>query len=1089
MSIKELPIKYNYFGNGKLLLNEFLLPVLTEATSYDRITSYYTIDSLLAISQGISALFEKAGKMRLILGIHSVPSELLDAVSSAAQLNDQVEQIRAKVKTDIASLASLLEKKRVATVAWMIEDGLLEIKAISVEGDGIFHPKALIISDADGNTVSAIGSPNETASGLGGNVEQLSVSKSWEIKEAVDQQKGFFDSLWYNKFDGVYCIDVTEGIANDIRESLGSEYSNPHKKNGIADMVQVISDSREMPTYFFVSGDVPALYMHQERAVIDALSRWPVRVLLSDEVGLGKTFEAAAAMVFLVKHCGIKRAIVLTPKSVLKQWQEELYDNFGLIMWLYDSNRKEYIAPDGKTIPMLGKNPLGPGSPDFILMSAQLARGSRADTNLFEKEDSVLPDLLVVDEAHSARVSRDITGKKKKTRLYKMLEAISPRIPHLILATATPMQTDAAEYHALLNLLGLPKQWQKERAFKTSLKIIGSKEPLDISDANTAAKLLCATVDTMSPSTNVLESHEKVLLEELKKLSIVADSYDIGSFVIDNWDCVRRIFVKLHPAKLLTVRNTRRSLSEVGYHFPKRNLSEISVSNSDRIQLFYQKVNDYITRECFSIEHALEPEKVINLGFIRVNYQQRVASSLHSCKESLSRRFGRALKLKNYLLSRGILEGFEYNLLDINESMDDIDLDELLDIGDENMDLSIDWNNIDVEELKRAVALECTSLGSLINQARDLLETPGDVKIIQSIKLALSCVSKGDAVLLFSRYTDTVEALIKQYKEDLGSKPCTYGVYTGQKSVIVKNGIEEACDKGKIKKELFNGTIKVMFCSDAASEGLNLQAARVLINVDVPWTPSRLEQRIGRIARLGQTADEVDVYNVWYPNSIEARMYHRIQKRLDETNLAIGEFPEIVANKIKEAVLEDSDTDDSIKQLNDLRNSYQMKALEELWVATGENLTTSSLIRKLLVKLGENRFDLMNTQGNGEISCLQMPDGTVIEMTSESGMAQSISLSSHIWDYTDYAIPNIKIKTSSNGIPITFYSNQIESILKPESIFKIALGDTVVEDMILENRPTILPDNNALKLVYSIECTVPKAPNYWPPIGEEEHGN
>ena len=1089
MGIKELPIKYNYFGNGKLLLNDFLLPVLSEATSYDRITSYYTIESLLAISQGISALFDKSGKMRLIVGIHSVPNELLDAVSRTSIINDQIKQIREKVKADISSLTDLLEKSRVATVAWMIEDGLLEIKAISVEGDGIFHPKALIMSDAEGNTVSAIGSPNETASGLGGNVEQLSVSKSWEIKEAVDQQKSFFDSLWYNKFDGVYCVDITEGIADDIRESLGSGYSNPHKNHGITDMVQAISDSREMPTYFFVSGDVPALYMHQERAVIDALSRWPVRVLLSDEVGLGKTFEAAATMVFLIKHCGIKRAIILTPKSVLKQWQEELSDNFGLNMWLYDSSRKEYIAPDGTTVPVSGNNPLGHGSPDFILMSAQYARGSGSNTNLFEKEDTILPDLLVVDEAHSARVSTDITGKKKKTRMYKMLEAISSRIPHLILATATPMQTDAAEYHALLNLLGLPKQWQKERSFRSSLKIIGSKEPLDVSDANTAAKLLCTTLDIMRPLTTDLEPHEKVILEELKELSKSADSYDVGSYVINNWDCVRKIFVKLHPARLLTVRNTRRSLSEVGYHFPKRNLSEVSVSNSDRIQLFYQKVNDYISQECFSIEHALEPEKVINLGFIRVNYQQRVASSLHSCKESLNRRFARALKLRNFLLTHGILEGFECSLLDINQSMDDIELDELFDIGDESIDLSIDWSSIDADELKRAVAMECTSLGSLIDQANDLLKTPGDVKIVQSIKLALSCVDNGDAVLLFSRYTDTVDALIKQYKEELGKTPCTYGVYTGQKSLIVRNGVEEVCDKSRIKKELFNGTIKVMFCSDAASEGLNLQAARVLINVDVPWTPSRLEQRIGRIARLGQVADEVDVYNVWYPNSIEARMYHRIQKRLDETNLTIGEFPEIVANKIKEAVLEDSDVDDSIKQLNDLRNSYQMKALEELWITPGDNHTTSSLIRELLVKLGENRFDLVETHDNRKTISLLMPDGTAIETSSESGMQQSISLGSHIWDYTDYAIPNIKIRTSSNKVPTIFYSNKVASNLKPESIFQLAIGETASETMKLEGRPTILPDNNALNLDYSLKCSVPEAPNHWPPIEEEQYEN
>ena len=138
--------------------------------------------------------------------------------------------------------------------------------------------------------------------------------------------------------------------------------------------------------------------------------------------------------------------------------------------------------------------------------------------------------------------------------------------------------------------------------------------------------------------------------------------------------------------------------------------------------------------------------------------------------------------------------------------------------------------------------------------------------------------------------------------------------------------------QNSLKKALFAKTVRIVFCSDAASEGLNLQAARVLINVDVPWTPARLEQRIGRIARLGQVASEVEVYNVWYPYSVEARMYHRIQKRLEGTNLAIGEYPEVVAASIKKAILDGEDEDNAgLAQLNEIRNSYQLSALEALW--------------------------------------------------------------------------------------------------------------------------------------------------------------
>ena len=1085
MGFRNLDIKHNYFGNGINILNDFLIPVLSNAVSYDRLTSFYTIESLLSISQGIEALFEKGGKMRLIIGIHSVPMEVLDAVSKSDAFKAQISEIRESVRRDIASLTDLLEKKKIATIAWMIEDGLLEIRIVDVEGDGIFHPKMMILEDEAGKSVAAIGSPNETKNGLGSNVEQLAVSMSWEIQDAVDEPKRYFESIWFNNYEGVYCLDITEELAEDIRTSLGSGFENPNNNKGINTITQAISASKRMPAYFFVSGDIPALYMHQERAVLDALSRWPVRVLLADEVGLGKTFESAATMVFLVKNCGIKRTIILTPKSVLNQWQEELNDNFGLKVWRYDSSRKEYVSPDGRIISMHGKNPLGPDSPNMILMSAQFARGSGSEGSLLEKEGTILPDLLMVDEAHSARVSMDITGKKKKTRMYKMLEAISRKVPHLILATATPMQTDSAEYHALLKLLGLPKQWEKERSFRTSLKLIGNAEIPDISDGNSAAKLLCSTIRDMKPKLDLVSPEERRFVEALIEINSNGDSYDVGSYVINNWSIMREVFIKLHPARLLTVRNTRRALTDVGYQFPKRNLTEVSVSNSDEIQLYYQSVNEYITKDCFLIERALEPEKVINLGFIRVNYQQRVASSLHSCKESLGRRYTRAKQLRSYLLSHSALFGFESGALDINESLDDIERDELFDLGDENLDIAVDWDSVDIENLRRAVALECTSLGSLVNRAEELLKKPGDIKIIQSIDLAKECIKSDDTVLLFSRYTDTVDALIQQFEKTMGEKTLPYGVYTGKKSAIIKNGIEEQCDKGRIKKELFAGTIKIMFCSDAASEGLNLQAARVLINVDVPWTPSRLEQRIGRIARLGQRAKEVDIYNVWYPHSIEARMYHRIQKRLDETNLAIGEFPEIVANRIKEVVLDDSDYDDSIQQLNDLRNSYQMKALEKLWVNTDGGKTISFAIRERLIDLAISRFEEVDVNEN--LHYIEMPDKTVFIVTTDSGMAESISLSSPIWEYTDYAVPYVSEAASASGIPVAFYSNQYGCLLKPEAIFDFAIGEAFSNKMKLNEIPNTLVDNRALSLRFIFEDTIDEAPEFWPPVMEGDH--
>ena len=117
-----------------------------------------------------------------------------------------------------------------------------------------------------------------------------------------------------------------------------------------------------------------------------------------------------------------------------------------------------------------------------------------------------------------------------------------------------------------------------------------------------------------------------------------------------------------------------------------------------------------------------------------------------------------------------------------------------------------------------------------------------------------------------------------------------------------RSGNRYKSNKKQIKKLLQSGEIQILFCSEAASEGINLQAADKLINLDVPWVPSVLEQRIGRIARFGQESKEVRIFNLWYPNSYEADIYKTLMERVDLLKLAMGPFPNIVSKRIKSEV-------------------------------------------------------------------------------------------------------------------------------------------------------------------------------------------
>lgn len=1073
---KQLQLRHSYTGKGTRILKEFLLPVLDKAVSYDRVTSFCTFEYLVAISQGIESIYNRHGKMRLIIGVHSFPKEMAEATLKRDFLASEIDAVRHEITEGLKTIGDELTQKRVATVAWMIDDGLLEVKAASIEGEGIFHPKTLIFEDTAGNRIAAVGSPNETGSGLGGNYEQLMIANSWESNDAVDDQIEFFESLWTNTNDDAVVEDISDSLAEAIIAGLGPAYSrnNMHFEQN----VDIISASSDMPTNFFVSGDIPALFQHQERAVIDALSRWPVRVLFSDEVGLGKTFEAAATMAFLVKYGGVGRVIILTPKSVLQQWQDELKSNFNIDAWLFDSQSRCYFDPSGREISMGTRNPIGAGAPSIMLLSAQYARGGSGRKNIFERAGAILPDLLILDEAHSARVRVSLDGSTTSTKMYDMIESVSRQIPHLILATATPMQKDANEYHSMLKLLGLPKAWQGKRAYNTSLSLIASEAIPDTNDAYTAGKLIRSSVSQLKPSLKQLADEEREIVNGLVSFGTDPDMYDIAAYVQGNWINAKKALIKLHPAHLLTVRNTRRALENVGYVFPKRNLIEESIDSSDEIRLFYESVNDYITGLCFSVEKILNPDKKLSIGFIKANYQQRVASSLYSCKKSLSRRLEKLLALREHLAKSGLLDA-EYASL-INDSIDDFDEDELVSSGSDFVRSFSELDGkVDIEELSRAIDLESTSISPLLKRIDSILVNCGDMKIERSIQVALKHIQNGDKVLLFSRYTDTVDALIQEFEQKHLSAIYPYGIYTGQDSSIIIDGKSKKCTKDEIKQSLRSGAIMLMFCSDAASEGLNLQSARVLINVDVPWTPARLEQRIGRVARLGQKASEVDIHNVWYPSSIEARMYRRIQSRLEESNLAIGEFPDVVAESIKNAILDESEYDNSAEELREIRNSTQTKALAELWSVTSVQKTTSNYIRQRLLSVCMQQCKSFEQEKASDLWSFETYDGGTFAVTERDGCEESIS-------YKDLKEAGIKCfrsdvhlaRNEANDPLALIFDEDTSSYVDFEFIPDLAMGKSS-PTVPFSQRPKMLPDPNGMDLSCSVDVAIPSIPSLW----------
>ena len=397
-----------------------------------------------------------------------------------------------------------------------------------------------------------------------------------------------------------------------------------------------------------------------------------------------------------------------------------------------------------------------------------------------------------------------------------------------------------------------------------------------------------------------------------------------------------------HPTRILTSRNVQENLNKFSeiYKIPKRTLRPsaiLPIDISNELNDFFSSIMEYVDRFYQITELAITPDKQLPLGLRRHSLQERFASSFWSAKKSITNR-------REHLINS--LEGFKENKItkEFFENSDENDDEETIIAGLTKSELvSVDWENVikNCESEIRALNTYVDLAEIVINSTPEGIDP--DPKINETVRLFSEHIDKnpGKPLLIFSKYTDTlneVERAVISYCET-NDNYMGYASYRGDyRRIKYANDREHRkAEKRDITRALNNGRIQVIFCSSAASEGLNLQAASYMINVDVPWVPSDLEQRIGRIARLGQKEDEVLIDNIWYPFSIESNMYKRLIDRQRDMSFAIGQFPDLIAEAIKNFV-DDKDAkkiEKTIDEINKKKNTYEMKVLNELWIQDG----------------------------------------------------------------------------------------------------------------------------------------------------------
>jgi len=549
---------------------------------------------------------------------------------------------------------------------------------------------------------------------------------------------------------------------------------------------------------------------HQITAVYESmLPRQPLRFVLADDPGAGKTIMTGLYIRELIMRADSRRILVVAPGSLVEQWRDELFEKFGLQFRVF-SAALEAATPTGNPFEDLDH---------LIVRLDQMARNEEFQEKLL----ATTWDLVIFDEAHklSAHFSN---SKPEKTGRFKLAEKLGARTRHLLLLTATPHNGKDEDFQLFLSLLDSDRFYGKFR---------GGGD---------------------------------------------------GAHKVDASDLMRRMVKE----EMVRFDGTRL--------FPERRAYTANYKLSDIESALYEAVTSYVKTEMGKADALKGPRKG-SVGFALTALQRRLASSPEAIFQSLQRRKQRleSRLREERLLARG-QQFAAQNLEAPPEDDDDLSAEEQENLEEKLVDTATAAETI--AELEAEIII----LADLVEQARGVVESGLDRKWDELSKILQNDPHMRDAegrqrkMILFTEHKDTLNYLERRIGGVLG---------TPDAITTIHGGVHR--DERRKRQALFRSDpeVRILLATDAAGEGVNLQNANLMVNYDLPWNPNRLEQRFGRIHRIGQE-QVCHLWNLVAKETREGEVYHRLLTKLATINEAFnGRVFDILGEVFEERSLKD----------------------------------------------------------------------------------------------------------------------------------------------------------------------------------------
>lgn len=536
---------------------------------------------------------------------------------------------------------------------------------------------------------------------------------------------------------------------------------------------------------------------HQISAVYESmLPRQPLRYVLADDPGSGKTIMAGLFIRELIMRADAKRILIVSPGSLAEQWQDELLEKFGLTFEIFSREKQEQCAS-------------GNYFEEQYQLIARLDQLSRSD-DFKEKLKTTDWDLIVVDEAH--KMSAHYFGNKvNETARFKLGKLLGSITRHFLLMTATPHNGKEEDFQLFLSLLDGDRFYGKFRE---------GAHKVDISDMM-----------------------RRMVKEDLLKFD--------GT--------------PLFPERIAYTANYELSPLEAA---------------------LYSEVTDYVRNEMNRAD-KLDGKRKGTVGFALTQLQRRLASSPEAIYQSIKRRRKR---LENRLEEEKLVERGhkvaetlgKYDVKDVPKNIDEAE-DEMRAADYENfVDDVVDQATAaeTIEELHAEIII----LKDLETKACNVVQSGNDKKweelssLLQDTPEMFDSAGSRRKLIIFTEHRDTLAYLLERITSMLGR----------QEAVVTIHGGTNRDQRRKNQEEFRNNPdVIILLATDAAGEGVNLQNASLMVNYDLPWNPNRLEQRFGRIHRIGQT-EVCHLWNLVANETREGAVFQKLLDKLEVERAALG---------------------------------------------------------------------------------------------------------------------------------------------------------------------------------------------------------